>query len=151
MARKTAESQSIDLSQVQGSGPSGRILKHNVDEYAAQGGAKKVVETQGVQTKAQPKAAAGGFVEAANPYEDIPLTNVREIIAKRLLQSKTTVPHYYLETEINMDEAIKIRTVLNESSKTKISFNDLFVKAASLACVDVPEVNSQWHGNIIRK
>jgi pyruvate dehydrogenase E2 component (dihydrolipoamide acetyltransferase) len=158
LARKTAESQSIDLSQVQGSGPHGRILKHNVDEHASQGGAKKATETQAqaaptqaAQTKAQPKAATGGFTEAANPYEDIPLTNVREIIAKRLLQSKTTVPHYYLETEINMDEAIKIRTVLNESSKTKISFNDLFVKAASLACIDVPEVNSQWHGNVIRK
>ncbi len=111
LARKTAESQNIDLSQVQGSGPSGRILKHNVEEFAAQGGAKQAAPTQAAPTQAAqtkaPKAATGGFVEAANPYEDIPLTNVREIIAKRLLQSKTTVPHYYLETEITMDEAIK--------------------------------------------
>jgi len=153
LARKTAEGQNIDLSQVEGSGPNGRILKHNVDEFAAQ--PKKAAETTQAQPTTQakaPKAAeAHKVTDAANPYEDIPLTNVREIIAKRLLQSKTTVPHYYLETEINMDEAAKIRTILNESSKTKISFNDLFVKAASLACIDVPEVNSQWHGNVIRK
>jgi len=109
------------LSQVQGTGPNGRILQHNVEEYAAQGGAQKVAETkaapaQTAQAKAPKAAEAGKFTEAANPYEDIPLTNVREIIAKRLLQSKTTVPHYYLETEITMDEAIKY-FFFNEENK----------------------------------
>ena len=103
------------MSQVEGSGPGGRVLKHNVDEYVQKGGAKaKPAEAKEAkkeapkEAKAQPKAQeAPKFVEGQNPYTDIPLTSVREIIAKRLLQSKTTIPHYYLETEIVMDEAIK--------------------------------------------
>lgn len=100
------------MSQVQGSGPEGRVLKHNVDEYAQKGGAKaqtaapETKEAKAAPQKAQPQAASK-TTETGNPYTDIPLSNVREIIAKRLLQSKITIPHYYLETEIVMDEAIK--------------------------------------------
>lgn len=111
-AKKTAQEQNIDLSQVEGSGPGGRVLKHNVDEHVSKGGAKaqptEAKKEAPKEAKAQPKAQeAPKFVEGQNPYTDIPLTSVREIIAKRLLQSKTTIPHYYLETEISMDEAIK--------------------------------------------
>ena len=119
MAKKTASEKNVDLSGIEGSGPNGRVLKHNVEEQAQKGGKKTETEAKPAEVKpAEKKPAAGKEAGAAkpqapkvqqgeNPYEDIPLTSIREIIAKRLLQSKTTVPHFYLETEILMDEAIK--------------------------------------------
>mmetsp|Transcript_11319 Transcript_11319/g.9710 ORF Transcript_11319/g.9710 Transcript_11319/m.9710 type:complete len:202 (+) Transcript_11319:897-1502(+) len=76
---------------------------------------------------------------------------MRKVIANRLLESKTTIPHYYLTSEIVMDNLIKIRGELNKTATTKISFNDIFIKAAGLACIDIPEVNSQWLGDKIRR
>jgi len=71
------------------------------------------------------------------------LTNIRKVIASRLLESKTTIPHYYLQENINMDNVLKLRKRLNEKNeKIKISVNDIIVKAVSLSCVDVPECNS---------
>jgi len=152
LARKVAREKGIDLSQVQGSGPNGRILVHDVETFTPRAA---------TETKAEaPKAGAAGqkavpqqpgATAQGNQYQDIPLTSVREIIAKRLLESKTTIPHYYLKIEVTMDEISAMREKLNKESKSKISFNDIFIKAASLACREVPEVNSQWHGSFIRK
>lgn len=75
---------------------------------------------------------------------------MRRIIAERLVQSKTTVPHFYLTVEIQMDDVLHLRKTLNESSTSKISVNDLIVKASALALRDMPGVNSQWHGDHIR-
>lgn len=72
------------------------------------------------------------------------------MIASRLLESKTTIPHYYLTKSVQMDEVLRLRETLNKESKVKISVNDLIIKAASLACKDVPECNSQWYGTFIR-
>ena len=88
------------------------------------------------------------------------MSGVRKIIANRLLESKTTIPHYYLTMKINMDSAlqythiyiyIRLREELNKISKVKLSVNDFIVKASALALRDIPEVNSQWHGKTIRK
>lgn len=76
---------------------------------------------------------------------------MRRIIAERLVQSKTTVPHFYLTVEIQMDDVLHLRKTLNESSSSKISVNDLIVKASALALRDMPGVNSQWHGDHIRQ
>jgi pyruvate dehydrogenase E2 component (dihydrolipoamide acetyltransferase) len=76
---------------------------------------------------------------------------MRKTIAKRLVESKQTVPHYYLSVSIQMDEVLKLRANLNLKSTVKISVNDLLVKASALACIKVPECNSQWHGDKIRK
>ena len=75
-------------------------------------------------------------------YVDIPVTNMRKVIANRLFESKTTIPHYYLTKSVVMDDVLKLRESLNKESKVKISVNDLIIKAASLACKEVPECNS---------
>lgn len=161
LARQTAGSMGVDLSQVQGSGPSGRILKHDVQEQGNK--AQQRTEHPSAQTiqqqasREEKKVDQGKKVEkgvvGVNSYIDEPVTSMREVIARRLLESKTTVPHYYLESEIVMDKVTALREKLNgiKDAKTKISFNDIFIKAAALALIDVPEVNSQWHGTYIRK
>jgi len=77
-----------------------------------------------------------------NPFDEIPLSNMRKTIANRLLESKTTIPHYYVTKTINMDESLKLRVILNGEEGVKISVNDMLIKAASLACLKVPDVNS---------
>lgn len=85
---------------------------------------------------------------------DIPISNVRGVIAKRLLESKQTIPHYYLQMDIRMDEALAMRTQFNkilEKEKLKISVNDIIIKGMAMACLKVPEGNSAWLGNVIRQ
>lgn len=81
---------------------------------------------------------------ASGEFEDIPLTNIRKVIADRLSYSKSTIPHYYVTVAVNVDNLLKLRAKLNATAKTKISVNDMVIKAASLACVKVPEANSSW-------
>ena len=78
---------------------------------------------------------------------------MRKVIASRLVESKSSIPHYYLSMKIQMDELLKIRTILNKEEGIKISVNDLIIKAAALSCIQVPEVNSQWNiaNNSIRQ
>jgi pyruvate dehydrogenase E2 component (dihydrolipoamide acetyltransferase) len=83
-------------------------------------------------------------------YIDIPLSNMRKIIANRLLESKNSIPHYYLSVSVEMDEVLAIRSELNKEEGIKISVNDMIVKAAALSCIKVKEVNSQWMDNAIR-
>ncbi|VDN07529.1 unnamed protein product, partial [Thelazia callipaeda] len=146
-ARKLATDLGINLSEIRGSGPDGRILAVDVEE-ARQNKASAASNDKKVKDNATPKKP-GTVRKQALPenlkYKDIPLSNMRETIAKRLLFSKQNVPHYYLTSEIKMDELIKIRAKLNEDLKIqgiKVSVNDFIVKACALACLDVPEVNS---------
>lgn len=86
-------------------------------------------------------------------YVDIPTSNTRVVIAKRLLESKVTIPHYYLSVDINIDKLAALRTKFNknlEKDGTKLSFNDFIIKATALASKKVPEANSSWHGSFIR-
>lgn len=87
----------------------------------------------------------------AQEYVDIELSNMRKIIAERLLFSKTNIPHFYLGIECNVDKLMQLRTELNKYSTVKLTFNDIIIKAASIACIKVPETNSSWQGNVIRK
>lgn len=77
-----------------------------------------------------------------NPFTEIPLSNIRKTIANRLLESKTTIPHYYLSKTVTMDSSLALRVQLKDEAGVKVSVNDMIIKAASLACVKVPEVNS---------
>jgi len=90
-------------------------------------------------------------ISSSSQYEDIALSNVRKVIAERLLFSKTNIPHFYLGIECNVNKLLTLRTQLNKHSSVKISINDMIIKAASLACMKVPEANSSWQGNSIRK
>ncbi|GBM06225.1 Dihydrolipoyllysine-residue acetyltransferase component of pyruvate dehydrogenase complex, mitochondrial [Araneus ventricosus] len=136
LARSLARDKGIDLSGVHGSGPGGRIRAQDLEG-------------------AVPSTPAG--MPAAAPssqFIDIPMTNMRQVIARRLLQSKQTIPHYYLSIDVQMDRILRLRAQLNDMLQkdgVKLSVNDFIVKAAALACKKVPEVNSSWMDTFIRQ
>lgn len=99
----------------------------------------------------KPSAQVSIPATAGVAFDDIPLSNIRKVIADRLSYSKTNIPHYYVTVSVNVDNLLKLRTKLNGLTKTKISVNDMVMKAASLACVKVPETNSSWMGESIRR
>lgn len=85
---------------------------------------------------------------------DIPVSNIRAVIAKRLLESKQTIPHYYLSIDIKMDAVLAMREQFNkllEKDKIKLSVNDIIIKGMAMACKKVPESNTAWLGNVIRQ
>ncbi len=143
LAKKLASEKGIDISKVSGSGDGGRITKSDIDNYkeTAAGGSKSNI----------PTATIPAFTAGEEGYTDIPNSQIRTIIAKRLGESKFSAPHFYLTMEINMDNAISARAQLNEVSPVKISFNDLVVKAAALALRQHPAVNASWMGDKIRR
>ncbi|HSU28989.1 MAG TPA: pyruvate dehydrogenase complex dihydrolipoamide acetyltransferase [Chitinophagaceae bacterium] len=141
LAKKMAAEKGIDINRLQGTGDGGRIVKADVDiqkHSAASGSSSSSQEFQKKVAALQP------FTAGEEGYTDISNSQIRNIIAKRLTESKFTSPHFYLTMEINMDNAISARTQLNEVSPVKISFNDLVVKAAALALRMHPAVNASW-------
>ena len=131
LARKIAEEKSIPLHQIQGSGENGRIIKRDVELY-----------TPSATPAAAPTAK---FVATGQEdFDEINHSQMRKVIAKRLGESKFSAPHYYLAVEFDMDNAIAFRQQFNSIPDTKISFNDIVVKACALALRQHPQVNSQW-------
>jgi pyruvate dehydrogenase E2 component (dihydrolipoamide acetyltransferase) len=142
LAKKLAKEKGIDLKTVHGSGDGGRIIKADIDTYHPQ------TVTTGGQAINVPVFTPVAGEEA---FTDIPNSQMRNVIAKRLGESKFSAPHFYLTIEINMDNAISFRTQLNEVSTVKVSFNDIVVKAAALALRRHPAVNASWLGDKIRR
>ncbi len=132
LAKKMAAEKGINLDQVSGSGDNGRIIKRDIENF-----------------KAAPAAASGPV--GVESYEEVPVTQMRKTIAKRLSESKFTAPHFYLTMEIKMDNAMAARKRMNEYSEQKISMNDLVVKATAMALKQHPNVNSAWLGDRIRR
>ena len=145
LAKKLAADKGIDLGKVNGSGDGGRITKKDVDGYvpSAAPAANAVV--------GKPAAVATTFSGATEGHTDIPLTQMRKVIARRLGESMFQAPHFYLTMEINMDNAMTARVQLNELSPVKISFNDFVIKAVALSLRQHPAVNSSWMGEFIRQ
>ncbi|MDZ4810237.1 MAG: pyruvate dehydrogenase complex dihydrolipoamide acetyltransferase [Bacteroidota bacterium] len=147
LAKKLAAEKGIDIKAISGTGDGGRITKADIDNY--------MPAAQTAATTAAPKtvipAVVPVFVAGQEGYTDIPNSQIRGIIAKRLGESKFSAPHFYLTMEINMDNAMTARAQLNEISPAKISFNDLVVKAAALALRQHPAVNASWMGSAIRR
>ena len=143
LAKILAKDKGIDLGHVKGSGDGGRIIKKDVDDYVP-GVAAATTTTASVA------AATATFVAGEEGYADTPLTSMRKTIARRLGESMYTAPHFYLSMEICMDNAIKARAAMNEVSSTKISFQDMLIKASALALKKHPAVNSSWMGDFIR-
>lgn len=141
LAKKLAADKGIDISKVHGSGDGGRIIKVDIDTY-------KPTAASSSKTSVVP---AFSPVAGKEGYTDISNSQIRNIIAKRLSESKFSAPHFYLTMEIDMDNAISARSQLNEVSPVKISFNDLVVKAAALALRQHPAVNASWMGDMIRR
>jgi pyruvate dehydrogenase E2 component (dihydrolipoamide acetyltransferase) len=142
LAKKLAKEKGVDISKVPGTGDGGRIVKSDVDNY------KPSKEAAKSEEKTVP---AFKPVSGEESYTDIPNSQMRNIIAKRLGESKFAAPHFYLTMEINMDNVMVARTQLNELSPVKISFNDIIVKATALALRQHPAVNASWMGDKIRR
>lgn len=134
LARSMAKEKGYNLSWIQGTGEGGRITKADVDNFNPNNGGLKTVH----------------FTGGTESFEDIPNSQMRKTIARRLSESKFSAPEFYLTMEINMDKAIEARISMNEVFPVKISFNDLVIKAASLALVKHPKVNSYWMEDRIR-
>lgn len=146
LAKKLAADKGIDISKVQGSGDGGRIIKKDIDSYVPSAPAKEEGK------KVQPLQPVHPFEQTGKEsYEDIPNSQMRKTIARRLGESKFQAPHFYLTMEINMDNAINSRSSINEVSPVKISFNDLVIKACAMALRQHPAVNSSWMGDFIRQ
>jgi pyruvate dehydrogenase E2 component (dihydrolipoamide acetyltransferase) len=149
LAKKVAEEKGINLNEIQGSGPNGRIIEADVLEYKPSG--KRAVEKPSEHVTKEHAMPQQTSDLLAQQYEDLELSSVRKVIAERLLFSKTNIPHFYLNIECNVDKLLTLRAELNKHSSVKLSINDIIIKAASLACIKVPETNSSWQGNFIRK
>jgi len=155
LARRLAQAQNIDLSNLQGSGPGGRIVRADVD--AAVG--KAPAAPAGASAAAPQPALSGhavlpGPMEQAIPHEAIKLSNIRKTIARRLTESKQQIPHIYLTVDIQLDALLKLRGELNtglESRGVKLSVNDLLIKALAQALIEVPECNVSFAGDQLFK
>lgn len=153
LAKKMAEDKGIDVHSLKGSGENGRIVKKDIENYQPSSAASAKQEVSTSVAVAAPAQVAMNFVQGED--SETPNSQVRNIIAKRLSESKFTAPHYYLIVEINMDKAIEARKEINSLPDTKISFNDMIIKATAMALRKHPQVNSTWkedkiihHGNI---
>ena len=131
LAKKLAEEKNININTVSGSGENGRIIKIDIENYQV-GSPTSVV------------------LDLTESFEEVNHSQMRKVIAKRLGESKFSAPHYYLSVEFDMTNAISFRNQFNSIPDTKVSFNDIIVKAASMALIDSPKVNSQWFEDRIR-
>jgi pyruvate dehydrogenase E2 component (dihydrolipoamide acetyltransferase) len=149
LAKKLASEKGIDLKYVQGSGDNGRITKADIDSYTpATSLPSIVVESKVASPTAQAVATTNVLGQVS--FDEVPVTQMRKTIARRLSESLFTAPHFYLTMSINMDEAVAVRGKLNEGGKAKISFNDIVLKATAIALKQHPKVNSSWLGDKIR-
>jgi pyruvate dehydrogenase E2 component (dihydrolipoamide acetyltransferase) len=136
LAKKMADERGINVSQVKGSGENGRIVKRDIENFTP---------------AAASAASIGKFVPSGQEdFDEKANSQMRKVIAKRLAESKFTAPHYYLNVEFDMANAIAFREQFNSIPDTKISFNDIVVKACALALKQHPQVNSQWFADKMR-
>ncbi len=152
LARKMAKEEGLEIAVLKGSGENGRIVKRDVETALEQRAAAPApvaapTPVAAVTTTPPPPPAYG--VEGA-AYEEVKVSNMRKVIARRLGESKYSAPHFYLTIAIDMDNAMAIRTRLNEVSPVKISFNDLVIKATAIALREHPSINASWLGDSIR-
>ncbi|MBK7307991.1 MAG: pyruvate dehydrogenase complex dihydrolipoamide acetyltransferase [Chitinophagaceae bacterium] len=151
LAKKLAADKGIDISKVNGSGDGGRVTKKDVDSYTPIAATAAEVS----KTTTAVENPFGGSVKpfttsSGEGHTDVPLTQMRKVIARRLGESMFSAPHFYLTMEINMDNAMAARVQLNELSPVKISFNDFVIKAVALSLRQHPNVNSSWMTDFIR-
>ncbi len=147
VARRVAEERGIDLSRLEGTGPGGRITREDV-EAAGERGAPAAAATA-----ARPAAAPATTARPTEEVEVIELSKLQATVASRLSQSKFSAPHFYVTSEIAMDDAVRFRDMFNQAVEKAdaISFNDLVIKAVALALSKFPEVNASWAGGRIER
>ncbi len=139
LAKKVAQEKGYDLATIEGTGERGRITKRDVEGFIPIGFSAQLL----------PSITLPPIV-GEEAYKDIPISQMRKAIAKRLSESKLSAPHFYLTIQVDMDQLVAARPGINEYAQVKISFNDLIIKAAALAIRQHPEVNVAWLDNTIR-
>ena len=150
LAKKIASEKGIQLTQVKGSGENGRITKSDVENFTPQAAAAAPTTASAAPAKSDAVAAPKPYVPAGQiATEVIKNSQMRKIIAKRLAESLFTAPHYNLVIEVTMDDAMKSRAIINSVPDTKVSFNDMIIKASALALKKHPKINSQWSADAI--
>ena len=150
LAKKIADEKGIQLNHVKGSGENGRITKSDVENFTPQQ-ANNTATSDATPDKSEAIAPAKPYVPAGQVVtEEIKNSQMRTIIAKRLAESLFTAPHYNLVIEVTMDEAMKSRAIINSVPDTKVSFNDMIIKASAMALKKHPKINSQWSAEAIR-
>jgi pyruvate dehydrogenase E2 component (dihydrolipoamide acetyltransferase) len=151
LARRLAEQKGLDLSSIQGSGPGGRIVKADVDAGKAAASAAPAAKAPAPAAPVQAPAPSGGQ-DFGIPHEAVKLSGMRKTIARRLTESKQTVPHIYLTVDIRLDKLLKLRGELNAglaSRGVKLSVNDLLIKALAVSLIQVPDCNVQFAGDTL--
>jgi pyruvate dehydrogenase E2 component (dihydrolipoamide acetyltransferase) len=143
LAKKLASEKGIDLKYVKGSGDNGRITKTDIENY------KPAAQPQEAPATGNQKQASAPPVGQVS-FDEVPVSQMRKVIAKRLAESKFSAPHFYLTMSIDMDAAVAARGRINDVSPVKISFNDIVLKAVAVALKQHPKVNSSWLGDKIR-
>ncbi|MCC6180763.1 MAG: pyruvate dehydrogenase complex dihydrolipoamide acetyltransferase [Bacteroidia bacterium] len=138
LAKALAKEKGIDISMVTGTGDNGRVTKVDIENYKPQQGSTS-------------SKSVHAFIPGAESFEDTPVSQMRKTIARRLLESKNGAPHFYLTIEVDMDNAITARNAINAIPDTKVSFNDLVIKACAAALRKHPKVNTSWMGDKIRQ
>ena len=145
LAKKLAKDKGLDLGQITGTGDHGRITKRDVENFKPSEQKAGAKEGKAAAPVSLPK------VVGEESFDEVPVSQMRKTIAKRLAESKFSAPHFYLTMEINMDKAVEARKSINEVSPVKISFNDMVIKAAAAALRQHPDVNVSWLGDRMRK
>ncbi len=138
LAKALAKEKGIDISKVTGSGDHGRVTKSDIENYKPQA------------SSSSSKTVSPSFITGAEGFTDEPTSQMRKVIAKRLLESTNGAPHFYLTIEVDMENAMQSRNAINAMPDTKVSFNDLVIKACAVALRKHPKVNSSWMGDKIR-
>ncbi|MEY3889717.1 MAG: hypothetical protein RI931_839 [Actinomycetota bacterium] len=153
IVRKLGRENNVDFAQIVGTGPAGRIVRRDLENYLASGA--PVAEQVLAQTaQASPAPVVGSEIaklEHSSGYVTVPHTGMRRAIARRLTESKSTVPHFYLTADCKVDDLLALRKSINETSPVKISVNDFVVKAVAAALMDVPEANVIWNPDAMLK
>lgn len=144
LVRRLAAERGVDLAEVPGSGPRGRIVRRDLDAWT-QAPAERHPEPAPAAPEPPAPAAAG------SEYEDVPHTGMRRAIARRLTESKATVPHFYLQADCRVDALLALRAQINAGREQRISVNDLVVKAVAGAMRDVPDANAIWTPDATRR
>lgn len=148
LARRMAEQAGLDLNSLIGTGPNGRIVKRDIQ--AAVAGERPVAATPAVASAPAPQAPTDYPVPADIPYEEVKLPGMRKVIAKRMTEAKTTVPHFYLTIDVELDKLLAMRKELNAKladEGVKLSVNDFIIRASALALKKVPAANAQFAGD----
>ncbi len=145
LAKRLSSEKGIDLTKVQGSGDNGRIIKRDIDWFKP----GNVVASSAKEKKEEHIVLPESFITEES-YEEVAVSQMRKTIARRLAESKFSAPHFYLTIDIDMNNAIGARESINSATGSKISYNDLVIKAAAFALRVHPKVNSSWLGDTIR-